>query len=266
MHDAGLGCIVCCAAGSTGTFGTFKWKGCGTSRCLRTQKLEKHHNSAEHQRNAAKFLGLGDEASLASPPSNEMQQILRQLLEGSLFGSASSKARAMAWCLHEALMDMDRAFVREATTIALCRDDRHQRLLIRFTGSNAKLETRSGVLGVGIDKGACADSIVDATRSVFETFCTPRRDAPDHGAGHHEHADIDTNLLTHLKDKVEVIIVDEEAAELKAADIGRGRRMSALELEPITPNLKFVARDKAHGYRRTVSNRTRIRCSDNPKC
>ena len=39
----------------------------------------------------------------------------------------------------------------------------------------------------------------------------------------------------------------------RAANIGRGRRASAMELEPITPNLKFVARDKAHGYRRNLN-------------
>ena len=47
-----------------------------------------------------------------------------------------------------------------------------------------------------------------------------------------------------------VVLTAEESAELKAADIGRGRRASALELQPITPNLKFATRDKAHGFRR----------------
>ena len=37
----------------------------------------------------------------------------------------------------------------------------------------------------------------------------------------------DAQLLKHLQHIVEVIAVDEEAAELKAADIGRGRRASA---------------------------------------
>ena len=63
---------------------------------------------------------------------------------------------------------------------------------------------------------------------------------------------LDQKLLLHLQDIVEVIVVDEADNEAKAADIGRGRRASAMELEPITPNLKFVARDKAHAYRRNL--------------
>ena len=97
-----------------------------------------------------------------------------------------------------------------------------------------------------------ADGIAAATKEVFDNFCTLRRGAPSHGGGPYnvKAASVDSKLLEHLCAIIEVVAVDEESAELKAADIGRGRRASALELRPITPNLKFTTRDKAHGFRR----------------
>ena len=182
-----------------------------------------------------------------------MLEQLQTLQEGKA-GKPHRKARAMTWCLSEALLDIDRAFVRKAVTLVICRDDRAQRLLMRFTGATTDLEVRSGVLGIGTARRERpdADGIVAATKEVLDNFCTPRRGAPSHGSGPHnvESASVDAKLLNHTRAIIEVIAVDEESAELKAADIGRGRRASALELQPITPNLKFATRDKAHGFRR----------------
>ena len=248
---SGLGCIACCAGGGQGAFATFTWRGSGTTEFISSQRIQKHQQSQEHHRAVEKYFGIPG-GGLASPSAEHMLDRFRLLQQGKV-GNSSSKDSAMTWCLAEALLDKDRAFVRGAKSLALCRDDRHQRLLIRFTGANAQLETRSGVLGIGIDKGASADDIAMATKTVFEEFCTPRRNAPSHGQGPVGlKPDVDARLLSHLQDVCEVIVVDEEAAELKAADIGRGRRASATEMAPITPNLKFVARDKAHGYRRIV--------------
>ena len=252
-HLSGLCCIACCASKLPGVFGAFAWQGSGQDGVLNAAKLIKHHQSQDHKRAAATFFGFADDG-LASPSMEEMGEQLRLLRLGTPVATHGSKPLAMTWCLREALLDIDRDFVRKAATIAICRDARNQRLLIRFTGANGCLETRKGVLGIGSELGADADCIVAATANVFKNFCTPRRGAPIHGAGPFKVDDVhvDAQLLKHLQHIVEVIAVDEEAAELKAADIGRGRRASALELAPITPNLKFVTRDKAHGFRRIL--------------
>jgi hypothetical protein len=250
---SGLGCIACCASKLPGVFGAFAWQGSGQDGVLNAAKLIKHHHSNDHKRAAATFFGFADDG-LAGPSMEEMREQLRLLQLGTPVATKGSKPLAMIWCLREALLDIDRDFVRKAVTIAICRDARNQRLLIRFTGATSRLETRKGVLGIGRESGADADCIVAATANVFKNFCTPRRGAPIHGAGPFKVEDVhvDAQLLKHLQHIVEVIAVDEEAAELKAADIGRGRRASALELAPITPNLKFVTRDKAHGFRRIL--------------
>jgi hypothetical protein len=248
----GLGCIVCCARSLPGAFGRFSWTGAGAKGQLKASRLEKHHESNEHRSAVAAYFGIL-EAATRSPASQEMLEQLQSLQQGKA-GNPHSKAQAITWCLSEALLDIDREFVKQAKTLSICRDDRAQRLLMRFTGSTSNLSVRSGVLGIGTAhrEKPDADGIVAATKEVLEGFCTPRRGAPIHGDGpkHIDAISIDGELLTHLQQIIEVIAVDEEAAEVKAADIGRGRRASAMELAPITPNLKFVTRDKAHGFRR----------------
>lgn len=256
----GLGCIACCANNGTGPFAAFHWRGNGKKNTLKQKAIIKHRESMEHKRAVAAYFGQ-EGPSLPSPSEEEFVKILDTLLLGRAQGDTNTKSRAMIWCLHEALLDIDRKFLESAKTMVLCRDDRNLRLLMRFVASNADLEVRSGVLGVGVAHRARpdADGIVSATKEVLDKFCTPRRNAPVHGRGPKEIDDPTKKdltsqraqkLLVHLQTIIEVIAVDEEAAELKAADIGRGRRASATELAPITPNLKFVTRDKAHGFRR----------------
>ena len=247
-----MGCIVCCARGLPGAFGRFSWIGAGKNGQLKASRLEKHHESHEHRYAVAAYFGILEGAT-RSPASQEMLEQLQSLQQGKA-GNPHSKAHAITWCLSEALLDIDREFVKKARTLSICRDDRAHRLLMRFTGSTKNLDVRSGVLGIGTAhrEKADADGIVNATKEVLEGFCTPRRGAPIHGDGPKNiiPIGIDVELLAHMQQIIEVIAVDEEAAEVKAADIGRGRRASAFELAPITPNLKFVTRDKAHGFRR----------------
>ena len=253
----GLGCIACCAKGLPGAFGTFSWAGAGATQTLKKSKLRKHHDSQEHIKAVAEYFGVKDK-SLGAPPAEDMLEQLRILMEGKA-GRHGSKSLAMTWCLKEALLDIDREFVRRAKTMSLCRDDRKQRLLMRFYGATAELDVRAGVLGIGTahQQKPDADGLVAATKQVLEAFCIARKGAPVHGDGPYDvEEQLDEKLLKHLTSIIEVIAVDEESAELKASDIGRGRRNSALELAPITPNLKFVTRDKAHGFRRNCINKS----------
>ena len=51
----------------------------------------------------------------------------------------------MKFCLYEALVNVDRQFLSEAT-IGLIRDERSNKLLIKFVACNSELEFRSGLL------------------------------------------------------------------------------------------------------------------------
>ena len=127
---SGLGCVACCASKLPGVFGEFAWQGSGQDGRLCAMKVIKHHHSKDHKRAAATFFGFADDG-LTGPSMEEMREQLRLLQLGTP-SATSSKPRAMTWCLREAILDIDRDFVRKAVTIAICRDARNQRLLIRF--------------------------------------------------------------------------------------------------------------------------------------
>ena len=219
-------------------------------------KLSKHHASAAHKRCVLDFLHVEADTALASPPIEEFLDTLQRLCCGQPPLRTSSKIGAMQWCLKEALLDIERAFIRRSVTATLCRDERCQRILVRHVAAEPGLQVRRGILGLSKDVGTGAENIVAATSSIFVRFCTPRYRPPYHGnwtkqASHQMPvAVMDANLHMNLTAIVEALAVDAAADELLAADVGRGRRASASELEVLTPNLKVVARDKAHGMRR----------------
>jgi hypothetical protein len=252
----GLGCVVCAASGFQTIFGKFLWQ--GSEDRIHFGKLGKHHDSADHRRAAACYLGLGPETTLPSPPTEEFRIALQQLFKGSVI--EQGKHAALRWCLHEALMDMHRGFVRGATTMSLCRDERQRVLLLRYVSVDKNLNISRGVLGAKKESAVGADGIVSSTHEIFQRFCTRRHEPPRHGDSSHRSnpgtasgtPGLDKDLLVHLRNTIEVVTVDAASDETLAVDIGRGRRASANDVfnTPLTPNVKFIARDKAHALRR----------------
>ena len=149
------------------------------------------------------------------------------------------------FCLLEALLEADRAFIRNAKTMVLLRDERHGRLVIRYAACTGDLETRRGTLAVVRDYDSpTADNIVKATKQAFKQFCTlrvgrprsmPRLAAPE----------TDQDLLLHMRRITEMIVSDSASSELLAAEISRGRRGVETD-KALTPTVKGVGRDSAH--------------------
>jgi hypothetical protein len=209
-----------------------------------------------------------------APSEQEFLHVLDQLSKGSSArklradNSSSSKVNEMIWCLCEAMWEKDRAFLRSATTIVLCRDEKDQRLLIRFGASNDRLETRRGILGQTKSKGSNATCIVAATRKIMRDFCTAFFMKP--GAADKLNTILDKDLLKHIQDRVEVVVSDSAENELLAGEIGRGNRRAIADdldaadpsarselrkhlTDTLTPNLLLIGRDCAHGFRRPVA-------------
>ena len=65
-------------------------------------------------------------------------------------------------------------------------------------------------------------------------------------------AQLDVELLNHLKTHVEMMNVDSAADELLASKIGKEpeKCLVATEMEPLTPQLRIIVRDKTHACRR----------------
>lgn len=196
----------------------------------------------------------------AAPPVDDFKEVLECLRSGGastrqstctgqdkLWTVTSSRRVGIRWSLKEALIDQDREFLKGASTISLQRDERAQRLLVRYTAARG-LEVRQGILGMVKDFGGSAENIVAATRDVFLNFATCRAHPPAHATCT---PITDHQLLNNVRHAAEVLVVDAAADELLAGEVGRGRRASVSGLEVLTPNLRFIARDKAHACRRT---------------
>lgn len=171
----------------------------------------------------------------------------------------------MQWCLHEALKEVSRNFLKLASTVVLCRDEREGQLAVRFRAANAELQTHAGLLGIATDCGGKATQISQATRIVIRRMHTTNTGCPGKRLKT-KRCKIDE---VRTASKIEVIVNDSAANEMLAGNIGRGRRAAqphecdaaagydrrlCEDVEvTLTPNVILVARDWAHSFRRTVS-------------
>ncbi len=88
---------------------------------------------------------------------------------------------------------------RKATTTCLMRDERLQRLLVRFSCCSADLTLTSGVLGLAKDFGTGHAAITAATEAMFVRLCTG-----------------DSELAKSMMQRVELLCVDASSDELFA--------------------------------------------------
>lgn len=186
---------------------------------------------------------------MGSPEAVEFHALLEDLQSGKTpDNSRSKKTHVMKWCLEEALLEFQRQALGQAKTITICRDERAQRLLIRYSSCDSALRVDRGMLAMAKKFGTGADQITQATASALSRFCTKCHGCPNQNVG----SVLDEDLLQHIKNHIEVLVVDAAADELLSGNIGRGRRSAAVELSDanLTPNLILVARDRAHASRR----------------
>lgn len=190
---------------------------------------------------------------MGSPEAVEFYALLEVLQSGRTPDNGrSKKTQVMKWCLEEALLEFQRQALGQAKTITICRDERAQRLLIRYSSCDSALRVDRGMLGMAKNFGTGADQITQATASVLSRFCTKCHGCPNQNI----EPKLDEDLLQHIKSHIEVVVVDAAADELLSSNIGRGRRSAAVELSDakLTPNLILVARDRAHASRRRAES------------
>ena len=167
-------------------------------------------------------------------------------------GGAGDGMKNIRFCLCEALMEENRAFLKSSATMVLIRDERHGRLLFRLAACSETLETRHGTLAVMRDYDSpTADNLVKATKEAFKQFCTRRLGKPRSMPGLQQPR-TDHDLLRHMCYITEMLVSDGATSELLCADVCRGRRSGANvddgchDHGAFMPNVKIVGRDLAH--------------------
>ena len=151
-------------------------------------------------------------------------------------------------------MAKNREHLKQARSIAILRDERKGRLLVRFRACRGDdLTVCSGVLGLKTVEGS-ADSLAKATNSILEEFCSPFHMLPRDCQQPHSEGPHGAPLVKHIKDHVTIMVTDAAPSELLSSEQLRGRRSYAnTTLNSCDfKNLTLVGRDGAHGSTRVL--------------
>lgn len=252
----GIGCVACAHAGKD------------TLRCRKIPEnpyakyslqvdniqlcnLLKHHSSVVHKQNTTNFLGLtlglhGEVLDVA-PEEKTFKEAWDRLTEGMSLKKGipgvcgERKLARITTCLAEARWAADRDFVRKACCLALHRDERKGRILIRYKAVDKDLNVRAGILGHLLSRpgalGICA-----ATIKILDKFCTER-------SGKKTNAGVlDKALRDHIVKITEAITVDSASDELLACSmLANG---SSEEMEQVFTNHRVIIRDTTHASRK----------------
>lgn len=249
----GLGCVACAKAGVGSD-----WALCQAGRAGGKPLwcVKRHARCKSHIKAVSMMIGISPGSMQGAPSIDEFAQVLQHFRKGGsvrsfLEGQSSDRVAMLRWCVFESMAELDRQFLRTASTMSICRDARRARLMVRFGAASSKLDVRTGMLGCRKNGGETSVEIVKATADIFKVFCTRYFAPPRCYLG--PPPEVDQELLNHVTSIVEMLNTDAASNELLAGDIGRGRRAGRADLV-ITPNLKIVGRDQAHSFRRTHEN------------
>lgn len=159
---ARVGCAVCHAADIGGVWADFALK----PTALRLHCLKRHEDSKGHKL-AEKSVQRGATscANSLSPPLSEFRDSWTKMQQGGSCrdgGVSSDKKTNIRWSISEAIQDMNRRWLKEAEVIALLRDERKGRLLMRFRACLPDLRVVQGVLGLKSTEGF-SESLANCT-------------------------------------------------------------------------------------------------------
>jgi hypothetical protein len=130
---------------------------------------------------------------------------------------------------------IDIKFFMETARFGIHRDESIARLVITYVATKNTLDTRKGILGMIKNGGGSALAITNLTRQIFRNVATVGIKTP------HTHDD----CVSRLCSKTHAISIDAAQNEVTSTTIMR--RDVKIEENLLTPNLKIVSRDGAHG-------------------
>ena len=202
--------------------------------------LSRHHGCSQHQ-SALASLGLGPEREeVPAPAAADFHRVAENRFKGTALRhgikglGGQHKTTSMEIALGQAMFEIDRAFLADATSVAIFADARQHMLLLRFRACNDELITRRGLLGyrsLGTSSGA--SGLHDCIEGMLEEFCTGLDGV------------LNTALLKHLRASVEMYVADAASDEQLTGQLLRSQRYFE--------NLRFVTKDRAHASQRPAA-------------
>ena len=249
---ARVGCAACAAFDAGGPWANFDLK----PTALKLHCLKRHEDSKGHKLAEQSFQhGTNSRVNLLAPPLSEFRDAWTKMQQGGSCrdgGVSSDKKTNIRWSISEAILDMNRRWLKTAEVIALLRDERKGRLLIRFRACLPDLRVVQGVLGLKPTEGF-SESLANCTVEAIHDLCQPMLHPP-RSCLDPELPAYDDSVEKRIRERTTILVTDAASAEQLASNVLRGKRPSALtgECEKELPHVKIVGRDIAHASTRLL--------------
>ena len=126
------------------------WSYANAGHTMKLSCLLKHQESVAHKRAVDIYMGRSAEP-MSAPTVAEFKKVFENRMTGCALQKGVNgvghrmKVKLMQWCLSEGKRNINRKFLKTATSIALHQDVRGSKLMCRFKASNRKLQSRTGV-------------------------------------------------------------------------------------------------------------------------
>ena len=234
------------------------WRGATSFRACH---FARHQATAKHKRatcDPAKLLAI------QAPPVADFERVLAAFKKGKANGDEGienvgkrKKLIKMKFCLAEAIRVQTRLWLRTARSMTTHSDASKGRLLVRGQMCGEDLCPRHVLLGtanLADDFESSALGVASAVVACLRDLATPMLGAPFAAA---EDPDVDTDLLAHICDIVEVFNADAAADEQLAGRLLQTTNLDCnaadVHIGQIFRNLIIINKDKPHGARRITS-------------
>lgn len=246
---ARVGCTVCALAECEGAWASFMQN----PMLLTLHKLRRHEQSKTHKQ--AVDTQEGKSLAAFAPEEKEFQEVWKGMRAGGSArngGVSSDKKCQMRWCLSEAALEKTRADLRSALSIAVCRDERKGKLLLRFRACRPDLTISCGVLGFEVTDPS-SDALAKATRDAICALCQPLRRLP-RGFVSRNKPVYDAQSEERIRNCTTILITDAAASEMLASGLLAGKRVyaSSGERHEYFRHVRLIGRDTSHATTRLL--------------
>ena len=246
---ARVGCTACALAECEGPWASFMQN----PMMLTVHKLTRHEQSKTHKQ--AVEAQEGKSLAAFAPEEKEFQEVWKGMRAGGSArngGVCSDKKAQMRWCLSEAALEKTRADLQGALSIAVCRDERKGKLLLRYRACRPDLTISCGVLGFEVSDPS-SDALAKATRDAICALCQPLRRLP-RGFVSRNKPVYDSEAEERIRNCTTILITDAAAPEMLASGLLAGKRVYATsgERHEYFRNVRVIGRDTAHATTRLL--------------
>lgn len=219
---------------------------------LKISNLKDHQQSPNHKKAVAEVFSLASDDLQYTAPS---LQLFKELIEAFQKGAAPTagyklrsgdvgvkKANQMLWCSDQAVREIRLDTIRRGSCTCIMRDERHNRMHLRYSIGSFGKRPRSGFLGQSREHKPDSIGIAEATVEIYKDACTKFSNPPP---GANVTPFFDETAYDNLTKTTEAIAID--SAENEVCSVSDMTKL------PMFPARLFVLRDLTHAFRRVLT-------------